>query len=132
MCNCPAVDHVKYASGTFENRALTWWNTVIQTVGLAEAIAMPWDEFVFRLQTEYCPRDEIKKLEQELWNHTMVGSEIEEYVVRFHELVLMCLDADTPDYKKIEFFVAGLVPEIRGLVTANDCATLQGTIRLAH
>src|ERR1043165_4949483 len=44
----------------------------------------------------------------------------------------MCLDADTPDYKKIEFFVAGLVPEIRGLVTANDCATLQGTIRLAH
>src|ERR1043165_6767478 len=62
----------------------------------------------------------------------MVGSEIEEYTTRYHELALLCPDSVTPEYKAIEFYVSGLVPEIRGLVTANDAATLRDTIRLAH
>ena len=132
MCNCPEEYRVKYASGTFEGRALTWWNSTVQTIGLLEAHALPWTEFVFRLKREYCPRDEIKSLEHELWNHQMVGSEVEEYTTRYHELALLCPDSVTPEYKAIEFYISGLVPEVRGLVTANDATTLRDTIRLAH
>ncbi|GJR97611.1 putative reverse transcriptase domain-containing protein [Tanacetum coccineum] len=35
---------------------------------------------------EYCPDDEIQKLESEFWNHEMVGSDIDGYTTRFHEL----------------------------------------------
>nr|GEU67896.1 hypothetical protein [Tanacetum cinerariifolium] len=35
---------------------------------------------------EYCPDDEIQKLESEFWNHKMVGSDIDGYTARFHEL----------------------------------------------
>nr|GEZ76578.1 putative reverse transcriptase domain-containing protein [Tanacetum cinerariifolium] len=35
---------------------------------------------------EYCPDDEVEKLESEFWNHKMVGSDIDGYTARFHEL----------------------------------------------
>nr|GEV71260.1 hypothetical protein [Tanacetum cinerariifolium] len=35
---------------------------------------------------EYCPDDEIHKMESEFWNHNMVGSDIDGYTARFHEL----------------------------------------------
>nr|GEY37215.1 hypothetical protein [Tanacetum cinerariifolium] len=35
---------------------------------------------------EYCPDDEVQKLELEFWNHNMVGSDIDWYTTRFHEL----------------------------------------------
>ncbi|GJT24473.1 putative reverse transcriptase domain-containing protein [Tanacetum coccineum] len=38
------------------------------------------------LMEEYCPNDEIQKLESEFWNHKMVGSDIDGYTARFHEL----------------------------------------------
>nr|GEV88054.1 reverse transcriptase domain-containing protein [Tanacetum cinerariifolium] len=38
------------------------------------------------LMEEYCHDNEVKKLESEFWNHKMVGSDIDEYTARFHEL----------------------------------------------
>nr|GEY60480.1 putative reverse transcriptase domain-containing protein [Tanacetum cinerariifolium] len=38
---------------------------------------------------EYCPDDEVEKLELEFWNHKMVGSDIDGYTARFHELARM-------------------------------------------
>ncbi|GJT06390.1 putative reverse transcriptase domain-containing protein [Tanacetum coccineum] len=35
---------------------------------------------------EYCPDDEIQKLESEFWNHKMVGSDIDGSTARFHQL----------------------------------------------
>ncbi|XP_035845172.1 uncharacterized protein LOC118491469 [Helianthus annuus] len=34
MCNCLAGDRVKYASGTLEDGALTWWNAQVQMLGI--------------------------------------------------------------------------------------------------
>nr|GFB59833.1 reverse transcriptase domain-containing protein [Tanacetum cinerariifolium] len=56
--------------------ALTWWNTLVQTRGRASAIAPYWEDFKKLLMEEYCPDDEVKKLESEFWNHKMVGSDI--------------------------------------------------------
>ena len=67
-CNCPAADQVKYATGTFEGPALTWWNSTTQTLGLGKPNALPWADFLRRLRDEYFPRDEIHKLETELYN----------------------------------------------------------------
>ena len=132
MCNCPAGDRVKYATATFEGPALSWWNATTQNVGLGEAIAMPWAEFVQLLRGEYCPREEIQKLEHEVWSYKMVGSEIEEYTVRRNELAVLCPDLHTPEYRRIEHYVSGLVPEIAGLVAAGNLPTIAEVVRSAH
>ncbi|KAI3695403.1 hypothetical protein L1987_78400 [Smallanthus sonchifolius] len=38
----------------------------------------------------------------------------------------------TPDYKRIELYIGGLVPQIQSMVTSSNPTTIQQTIRLAH
>ncbi|GKC39925.1 hypothetical protein Tco_1052309 [Tanacetum coccineum] len=46
---------------------LTWFKStyLVQTRGRASAIAQPWEDFKELLMEEYCPDDEIQKLELE-------------------------------------------------------------------
>ncbi|KAI3795656.1 hypothetical protein L1987_38313 [Smallanthus sonchifolius] len=132
MCNCPQANQVKFASGTLEGPALTWWNAQVQMLTLEMANALPWNEFKTMLTEEYCPRDEVQKLEVEFWNLKMEGSEIEAYTTRSHELATLCPQMVTPVYKRIERFIEGLVPQIQSMVTSSNPTTIQQTIRLAH
>nr|GEU34777.1 reverse transcriptase domain-containing protein [Tanacetum cinerariifolium] len=86
ITKCPAESQVEFASCMLQGRALTWWNTLVQTRGTAAAIAQSWEDFKKLLMEEYCPDDEVEKLESEFWNHKMVGSDIDGYTARFHEL----------------------------------------------
>ncbi|GJV66439.1 reverse transcriptase domain-containing protein [Tanacetum coccineum] len=61
-------------------------NTLVHTRGRATAIAQPWEDFKKLPMEEYCPDDEVQKLESEFWNHKMVGSDINGYTARFYEL----------------------------------------------
>ncbi|GKD59925.1 hypothetical protein Tco_1297434, partial [Tanacetum coccineum] len=38
----------------------------------------------------YCPRNEIQKMETELWNLTVKGNDLTAYTQRFQELILLC------------------------------------------
>ncbi|KAI3686594.1 hypothetical protein L1987_80274 [Smallanthus sonchifolius] len=93
---------------------------------------LPSDEFKTMLREEYCPRDEVQKLESEFWNLKMEGSEIEAYTTRSHELENLCPQMVTPPYKRIEKFIDGLVPQIQSVVTSSNPTTIQQAIRLAH
>ncbi|GKA47548.1 putative reverse transcriptase domain-containing protein [Tanacetum coccineum] len=62
---CPVESQVEFASSMLQGRALTYWNTLVQTQGRAAAIAQPWEDFKKLLVEEYCPDDEIQKLETE-------------------------------------------------------------------
>ncbi|KAI3756076.1 hypothetical protein L1987_55889 [Smallanthus sonchifolius] len=132
MCNCPVANQVKFAAETLEGPALTWWNAQVQMLGLAMENGLPWEEFKTMMKEDYCPRDEIQKLEGEFWNLKMEGSEIELYTTRSHELATMCPHMATPDYKRIELYIGGLVPQIQSMVTSSNPTTIQQTIRLAH
>ncbi|GKB66789.1 putative reverse transcriptase domain-containing protein, partial [Tanacetum coccineum] len=48
--------------------ALTWWNSHVKTVTHDVAYAMTWKTLKNIMTDKYCPRDEIKKLEIEMWN----------------------------------------------------------------
>nr|GFA26254.1 putative reverse transcriptase domain-containing protein [Tanacetum cinerariifolium] len=68
---------LEFTSSMLQGRALTWWNTLVQTRGRAAAVAQSWEDFKKLLMEEYCPDDEVEKLESEFWNHKMVGSDID-------------------------------------------------------
>ncbi|KAF5756257.1 putative transcription factor interactor and regulator CCHC(Zn) family [Helianthus annuus] len=132
MCECPEARRVKFATGTLEGIALTWWNAQVQILGLAAANATPWNEFKELIKREYCTREDIHKLEDELYNLKMVGSEIEAYTKRSNELAVLCPTMVDPPYKRIELYLKGLAPEIQSHVTSANLNNIQEIQRLAH
>ncbi|GKE50281.1 reverse transcriptase domain-containing protein, partial [Tanacetum coccineum] len=68
---CSENQKVKYDASSFFNKALTWWNTQIQARGREAAIGMTWNDFKALLVEEFCPSNEIERLENEFWNHKM-------------------------------------------------------------
>ena len=62
----------------------------------------------------------------------MIGSEIEAYTTRSHELATMCPNLSIPPYKKIELYIKCLAPQIRSMVTSAHQGTIQQTIRMAY
>jgi hypothetical protein len=132
MCSCADNNLVKFASGTLEGVALTWWNSQVQVLGLEAANNMPWQEFKNLLKAEYSPRDQIKNLEAEFWNLNMEGSEIEAYTSRNHELSVLCPNMVTAEFQRIEGNLEGLVPQIHSMVTSSATDNLYDVIKLAH
>nr|GEW06310.1 hypothetical protein [Tanacetum cinerariifolium] len=58
----------------------------IHTQGREAAVGMSCEDFKTLTKEEFCPSNEMQKLETELWNHAMVGAGHATYTDRFHEL----------------------------------------------
>ncbi|GJU77944.1 putative reverse transcriptase domain-containing protein [Tanacetum coccineum] len=99
---CAENQKVKYAASSLVNMALTWWNTQVQARGREAAMAMTWNEFKELLVEEFCPSNEMEKLENEFWNHKMVGANHAAYTDRFHELAKLVSHLVTPDSSHIK------------------------------
>ncbi|GJR60088.1 reverse transcriptase domain-containing protein [Tanacetum coccineum] len=94
---CAENQKVRYAASSLVNKALTWWNTQVQARGREAAMAMSWNDFKALMVEEFCPSNEMEKLENELWNHKMVGANHAAYTDRFHELAKLVLHLVTPE-----------------------------------
>ncbi|GJZ91913.1 reverse transcriptase domain-containing protein [Tanacetum coccineum] len=99
---CTANQRVRYAASCFVNKALTWWNTQVQARGREAAIGMSWNDFKALLVEEFCPSNEMEKLENKFWNHTMVGANHVAYTDRFHELAKLVPHLVTPESLRIK------------------------------
>ncbi|GKE95597.1 reverse transcriptase domain-containing protein, partial [Tanacetum coccineum] len=73
ISNVAEGDRVKFASSTLLDGALTWWNVYVRSVTLDTAHATPWSDFKAMFIRKYCPRNEIKKMENELLNLKVKG-----------------------------------------------------------
>ncbi|GJY90184.1 hypothetical protein Tco_0505380 [Tanacetum coccineum] len=76
ISSCSVENQIKFSTCTFLRSALTWWNSHIRNVGHDVAYAMTWVDLKKKMTDKYCPRGEIKKLEVELWNLKVKGTNI--------------------------------------------------------
>nr|GEV97412.1 hypothetical protein [Tanacetum cinerariifolium] len=60
------------------------------------------EDFKTLTREEFCPSNEMQKLETELWNHVMVGASHAMYTDRFHKLARLFPHLVTPKGKRIE------------------------------
>ncbi|GJS97096.1 putative reverse transcriptase domain-containing protein [Tanacetum coccineum] len=74
---------------------------------------------------KYCLRIEIKKLEVELWDLKVKGTDVIGYNQCFLELALMCVRMFPEESKKIERYFGGLPDMIHGSVVASKPKTMQ-------
>ncbi|GKF16894.1 putative reverse transcriptase domain-containing protein, partial [Tanacetum coccineum] len=108
IINCAVENQVKFATGTFLGNALTWQNSHIKTVTQDVAYAMDWKALKKMMTAKYCLRGNIKKLEIELWNLKVKGTDVASYTLRFQELALMCGRMFHEESDKVEKYVGGL------------------------
>ncbi|GJY83656.1 putative reverse transcriptase domain-containing protein [Tanacetum coccineum] len=83
ISNCPERYQVKYDTCTLLDSALTWWNSYKRTIGTDVAYALSWRELMKLMTEVYCPRNEIQKMETELWNLSVKNNDIATYTQRF-------------------------------------------------
>ncbi|GKE73427.1 putative reverse transcriptase domain-containing protein, partial [Tanacetum coccineum] len=125
---CSENQKVKYATSSFVNKALTWWNTQVQARGREATIGVSWTDFKALLVEEFRLSNEMKKLETEFWNHKMVGANHAGYTDCFHVLAKLVPHLVTPESSRIKRYIIGLAPEIRGMLRGTQPTTIQSAI----
>nr|GFC54319.1 reverse transcriptase domain-containing protein [Tanacetum cinerariifolium] len=116
---------------TLHSVALTWWNTHVQTAGHEAAYGMSWKMLMKMITDKYCPRNEIRKLEMEIWKLKVKGTNLASYTQRFQELALLCGRMFSEESDKVEKYVGGLLDMIYGSVVASKPKTMQVAIEIA-
>ncbi|GJW76466.1 putative reverse transcriptase domain-containing protein [Tanacetum coccineum] len=102
ISNCSVENQVKFSTCTLLASALTWWNSHVMTVTHDVAYSMTWVDLRKKMTDKYCPRNEMKKLEAELWNLKVIGTDVVKYNQRFQELALLCLQKTKTMQEAIE------------------------------
>ncbi|GJS65827.1 reverse transcriptase domain-containing protein [Tanacetum coccineum] len=129
---CAEENKVTFATGTLTDDALSWWNAYAQPMGIEQANQITWTELKRLLTNKYCPRTEIRKMEEELYNLIVKGNDLKPYVRRFQELTVLCPNMVPNNDKLLEAFIGGLPRSIEGNVTASKPQTLEEAINIAQ
>nr|GEY01579.1 reverse transcriptase domain-containing protein [Tanacetum cinerariifolium] len=130
--NYAVENQVKFATCTLHSVALTWWNTHVKTVGHEAAYRMPWKTLMKMMTKKYYPPNEIRKLEMELWDLKVKGTNLASYTQRYQELALLCGRMFSEESDKIEKYIGGLPDMIHGSVVASKPTTMQkGGVEIA-
>ncbi|GKA56707.1 putative reverse transcriptase domain-containing protein [Tanacetum coccineum] len=129
---CAEENKVTFATRTLSDDALSWWNAYAQPMGIEQANRITWTELKRLLTNKYCPRTEIRKMEEELYNLTVKGNDLKPYVRRFQELTVVCPNMVPNNEKLLEAFIGGLPRSIEGNVTASKPQTLEEAINIAQ
>ncbi|GJS22696.1 reverse transcriptase domain-containing protein [Tanacetum coccineum] len=77
-----------------------------------------WTELKRLLTNKYCPRTEIKKMEDEFYGLIVKGNDLKTYIKRFQELAILCPNMVPNSEKLMEAFIGGLPQSIEGNVNA--------------
>ncbi|GJR98978.1 reverse transcriptase domain-containing protein [Tanacetum coccineum] len=129
---CAEENKVTFATGTLTDDALSWWNAYAQPMGIEQANRTTWTELKRLLTNKYCPRTEIRKMEEELYNLSVKGNDLKPYVRRFQELTTLCPNMVPNNEKLLEAFIGGLPRSIEGNVTASKPQTLEEAINISQ
>ncbi|GJT74452.1 reverse transcriptase domain-containing protein [Tanacetum coccineum] len=117
--NCTEDCKVKFAIGTLTEDALSWWNSYAKTIGIKQADKIAWTELKRLLTNKYCPRTEVRKMEDEFYNLVVKGNDLKTYARRFQELTTLCPKMVPNNEKLMEVFIRRLLQSIEGTVTAS-------------
>nr|GFA74422.1 reverse transcriptase domain-containing protein [Tanacetum cinerariifolium] len=130
--NYAKENKVTFATGTLTDDALSWCNAYAQPIGIKQANRINWTELKKLLTNKYCPRTEVKKMEDEFYKLVVKGNDLKTYIRRFQELALLCPNM-MPNYEKLmEVFIGGLPRSIKGNVTTSKPQTLEEAITITQ
>ncbi|GJV58531.1 reverse transcriptase domain-containing protein [Tanacetum coccineum] len=131
ISNVAEGDRVKFTSSTLLDSALTWWNVYVRSVTFDTAHATPWSDFKAMFIQKYCLRNEVKQMENELWNLKVKGTNLTAYNQHFQELILFCPEMVPNTDQLLERYIEGLPLNIKGNVTSSKPVDFHEAIEMA-
>ncbi|GJV94472.1 putative reverse transcriptase domain-containing protein [Tanacetum coccineum] len=132
ISECAEDKKVKFVVATLQRPALTWWNSKVAILGLDVANQMGWTEMKKLMTAEFCPAEELQRIENELWNLKVKEYNMVAYTQRFNKLALMCPRMVELESLKIDAYIRGLSDNIKGEVTSSRPINLNKAVRMAH
>nr|GEZ27986.1 hypothetical protein [Tanacetum cinerariifolium] len=112
--------------------ALTWWNVYVCSVTLNDAHTTPWNYFKAMFIRKYFPRNEVKQMENKLWNLKLKGTKLTTYNQRFQELILICPEMVPNIDRLLKRYIEGLPLNIKRNVTSSKPVDLHEAIEMAQ
>nr|GEY49966.1 reverse transcriptase domain-containing protein [Tanacetum cinerariifolium] len=79
---CTEDYKVIFATGTLTKDALSWWNFYAKTIRIEQADKIALTELKRLLTNKYCPRTEVRKLEDEFYNLVVNENDLKTYARR--------------------------------------------------
>nr|GEY08783.1 putative reverse transcriptase domain-containing protein [Tanacetum cinerariifolium] len=119
ISECAEGKKVKFTAATLKGSALTWWKTMVVTIGLETLNQMPWTEMKQLMNVEFCLIEEVQRMEHGLWNLKVKEYDVVAYTQRFNELALMCPRMVKHERVKVDAYIQGLTDNIKGEVTSS-------------
>nr|GEU50756.1 putative reverse transcriptase domain-containing protein [Tanacetum cinerariifolium] len=104
----------------------------VATLGREVANARSWAKVKQMITDEFCPTEEVQRLEDKLRNLMLRDMNIVAYTERFNELALLCPDVVLNEKKKVELYIKGLSEIIKGETMSSRPVTLNEAVRMAH
>nr|GEW84022.1 reverse transcriptase domain-containing protein [Tanacetum cinerariifolium] len=104
----------------------------VATLGIEAVTRKTWAEMKVMMTEEFCPPEEIQRMECELWNLRVKEMDISSYTTHFNKLVILRPRMVPTERKKVEAYIHGLSKNIKGEVTSSKPATLNKAVRMAH
>nr|GEW71647.1 reverse transcriptase domain-containing protein [Tanacetum cinerariifolium] len=90
--------------------------------------ALTQNTFMKMMTAKYCPQNEIKKLEMEIWELKVKGTELASYTQRFQELALLCERMFPEESDKNEKYISGLPDMIHKSAMVSKPKTMQDAV----
>ncbi|GKE85333.1 reverse transcriptase domain-containing protein [Tanacetum coccineum] len=126
----PAARECTY-SDFLKGQPLNFKGTEGVTITHEVSYAMKWKTLKKIMTDKYCPRGEIKKLEIEMWNLKVKGTDVVIYNQHFQELALMCDRMFPEESDEIKKYVCDLPDMIHESVMASKPKTMEDAIEFA-
>ncbi|GKE73659.1 reverse transcriptase domain-containing protein, partial [Tanacetum coccineum] len=119
---CTYSSFMKYNPTSFHDNEdavelYRWFEKTESVFSISECAERNKEKFAAATLQEFCPPEEIQRMEVELWNLRVKVSNISTYTQRFNELVLLCSKMVSSEKKKVEAYVRGLPENIKGETT---------------
>ncbi|GJQ95668.1 reverse transcriptase domain-containing protein [Tanacetum coccineum] len=108
-----------------------WFEKLESQFGISNVAEGDRNEFKAMFIKKYCPRNEVKKMENELWNLKVKGINLTAYTQRFQEPVLLCPEMVPNTDRAIERYIEGLPLNIKENVTSSKPVNLHEAVEMA-
>ncbi|GKC67887.1 putative reverse transcriptase domain-containing protein [Tanacetum coccineum] len=109
-----------------------WFEKIESVFGISKCAKRSKDDMKKMMLEEFCPSEEIQRLENELRSLKLRDTNIVAYTQRFNELALLCPEAVLSEKKKVELYIKGLAENIKGETTSSKLSVLNDVVRMAH
>ncbi|XP_076926085.1 uncharacterized protein LOC143589125 [Bidens hawaiensis] len=121
-----------FATQSFGDEAMFWWETVEQRKTAAEIKAMRWYDLREMVMRKFCADAKVERAEMRFLNLKAGKMTHREYATEFNRMLRLVPEMVNTEVMRIKCYVRGLLPNVRTLVKANRPATFDSTVKLAE